>query len=126
MQEKPLRHLLHVDFDSSASMTRSEILRAAGFVVDTVHSAVDSLKAFPLLSFSAVLVHESIRFQAGTGLVRLLKELRPNIPVIILHASEVTDPGGDATFCTFKSPADLITLMKEQLGNTRSYCKTAM
>jgi DNA-binding response OmpR family regulator len=125
VREKPLRHLLHVDFDSLASLTRSEILRGAGFAVQTVHSAVDCLKEFALPSFDAVLVHASIRYQSGTDLVPLLKKLHPNIPVIILHASEATEPGADAAFCILKSPGDLILLMEEQIGNARSYGKTA-
>jgi DNA-binding response OmpR family regulator len=125
VREKPLRHLLHADFDSLASLTRSEILRVAGFAVQTVHSAVDCLKEFARPSFDAVLVHASIRYQSGTDIVPLLKKLRPNIPVIILHASEATEPGADAAFCIFKSPGDLIVLMEEQIGNARSYGKTA-
>jgi CheY-like chemotaxis protein len=125
VREKPLRHLLHVDFDSLASLTRSEILCGAGFAVQTVHSAVDCLKEFALPSFDAVLVHASIRYESGRDLVLLLKKLRPNIPVIILHASEMTDPGADAAFYIFKSPGDLIVLMEEQIGNARSYGKTA-
>jgi len=125
VREKPLRHLLHVDFDSLASLTRSEILRGAGFAVQTVHSAADCLRESALASFDAVLVHATIRYQAGADLVPQLKKLCPNIPVIVLHASEMTEPGADATFCIFKSPGDLILLMKEQIGNARSYGKTA-
>lgn len=55
----------------------------------------------------------------------LLKKLRPTIPVIILHASEMTDPGADAAFYIFKSPGNLIVLTEEQIGNARSYGKTA-
>ncbi|HZD94107.1 MAG TPA: hypothetical protein VE133_07620 [Candidatus Sulfotelmatobacter sp.] len=124
MQEKPLRHLLHVDFDSFASRTRSEILRGAGFAVQTVYSTVDCLRELELAPFDAVLVHASIRYHSGADLVPLLKALHPNVPIIILHFSETTEPGGDATFCTFRPPGDLIMLMEEKIGK-KFYGKTA-
>ena len=88
-REKPLL-VLCVDDEKPALFLRSAVLASAGYKVLTASSSGEALQIFRENSVDLVITDHLLVGATGTALARQIKELRPQVPVVIL--SGVVDP----------------------------------
>lgn len=83
MKTKPI---LIVDDESSMRMMLAESLMSCGYEVETLGNGTDALKEFQKDKFEIVITDMKMPGMSGTDLLRGIKEISPEVPVIIITA----------------------------------------
>jgi DNA-binding NtrC family response regulator len=103
-----------------AISARKLVIETAKFNVVTAYSAaeaLDLLEQFPKLS--ACIVHSDIRDLTCATLVKKVKNLRPEMPVIVLSTNAGRRCKGADYHVPSQSPEQLLELLRERFGDPR-------
>jgi DNA-binding response OmpR family regulator len=116
------RRVLLIDDDPVQLRVREAVLRGAGLAVDvatTADSALALLRSSSADSIGAIVTDHIMPGTSGAVFVRKLREVKPEIPVIVISGmAEAEDEyeGLDITFRTKPCPPpELIGLVRERL-----------
>jgi DNA-binding response OmpR family regulator len=105
---------LVIDPEHSGSIsTRKLIIETAKFNVITAYSgaeALETLQKFPAVS--GIVLDAAIKDTPCTDLVRTLKQVRKNIPIIAVGAPRATECDGADHFLDSFDPARLLDLLR--------------
>jgi CheY-like chemotaxis protein len=117
------KRVLLIDDDPVQLRVREAVLRDAGVPVDvatTADSALALLRSSSGDSIGTIVTDHIMPGISGAIFVRRLRELKPDIPVIVISGmleAEDEYEGLDVTFRTKPCrPPELIALVKERLG----------
>jgi two-component system, OmpR family, response regulator CpxR len=91
-KESPLV-ILCVDDEKPALFLRSAVFTSAGYKVLTAGSSVEALQVFAENHVDLVITDHLLVGATGTALAKEIKQLRPQIPVVIL-SGVVDEPEG--------------------------------
>jgi DNA-binding NtrC family response regulator len=91
--EKPIANLLVVDDDSDIVYVLKQSLLKNGFLVNAFTNPEDALQNFQSDSKDYCLMVSDIRMPglSGIGLARKVKEINPNVKVILMTSIEIRD-----------------------------------
>ena len=91
--EKPIANLLVVDDDSDIVYVLKQSLLKNGFLVNAFTNPEDALQNFQSNSKDYCLMVSDIRMPglSGIGLARKVKEINPNVKVILMTSIEIRD-----------------------------------
>ena len=94
-KDKPLGRLLVVDDDPDTILALKIGLLDYGFLVDAFTNPQEALQSFKANAESYCLVLLDIKMPAlsGTQLAKKVKEVNPNVKVLLLTALEIRDNG---------------------------------
>jgi len=119
------RRVLLIDDDPIQLRVREAVLRDAGLPVDvatTADSALALLRSSSADTIGAIVTDHIMPGTSGAVFVRQLRDLRPDIPVIVISGmAEAEDEyeGLDITFRTKPCPPpELISLVRQKLHRT--------
>jgi DNA-binding NtrC family response regulator len=92
-EDKPLANLLVVDDDSDIAQVLKQGLLKNGFLVNTFTNPEEALQNFQSNSEDYCLMLSDIRMPgiSGIKLARRVKEINPNVKVILLTSFEIKD-----------------------------------
>jgi len=98
------RHLviLCVDDEKPALFLRSAVLTSAGYKVLTASSSGEALQVFRENDVDLVITDHLLVGATGTALAKQIKELRPQVPIVIL-SGVIDEPEGMAAANLFLS-----------------------
>ena len=120
------KRVLLIDDDPVQLRVREAVLREAGVPVDvatTADSALALLRSGSSDSIGAIVTDHIMPGTSGAVFVRLLRELKPGIPVIVISGmAEAEDEyeGLDISFRTKPCPPpELISLVRLKLNESR-------
>src|SRR5438067_11218985 len=91
-KEEPIV-ILCVDDEKAASFLRSAVLTSAGYKVLTASSSGEALQIFRENDVDLVMTDHLLVGATGTALAKQIKELRPQVPIVIL-SGVVEEPEG--------------------------------
>src|SRR3954463_3305008 len=94
--------ILCVDDEKPALFLRSAVLTSAGYEVLTANSAGEALQVFSENKVDLVITDHLLAGATGTALAKQIKELRPQVPIVIL-SGVVDEPEGMASANLFLS-----------------------
>ena len=83
---EPTNPILVVDDEVEMRIAMSTTLKRCGFKVDLSHSAADAINKFKKKDFSLVITDMTMPKKSGVELLKDIKSVNPNIPVIIMTA----------------------------------------
>ena len=91
--DKPLANLLVVDDDSDISYVLKQGLQKNGFLVSAFTNPEEALKKFQSNSGDYCLMLSDIRMPgiSGIRLARKVKEINPNVKVVLMTSFEIND-----------------------------------
>jgi CheY-like chemotaxis protein len=78
---------LCIDDDDISLRVRKFLLASAGFNVLTANSGEDGLELFKLNPIELVIADHFLSDRTGTEIAREMKELKPEVPILILSAA---------------------------------------
>jgi CheY-like chemotaxis protein len=78
--------ILCVDDEAAVLFTQTAILQAAGFRVFTAESGVEAISIFQAEQVDVVIMDYSMAGMNGITAAKKMKELKPNVPIIIVSA----------------------------------------
>jgi CheY-like chemotaxis protein len=86
--EPAIRRILLVDDEKALLEVQSEILRRLGYCVASNHNAAAALELFAgnPREFDLIITDEIMPGMAGSEMCRRMREVRPEIPIIIVTA----------------------------------------
>jgi len=79
--------ILCIDDDDISLRVRKFLLASAGFNVLTANSGEDGLELFKLNPIELVIADHFLSDRTGTEIAREMKELKPEVPILILSAA---------------------------------------
>jgi CheY-like chemotaxis protein len=94
--------ILCVDDEKPALFLRSAVLTSAGYEVLTANSAGEALQVFSENKVDLVITDHLLAGATGTALAKQIRELRPQVPIVIL-SGVVDEPEGMASANLFLS-----------------------
>ena len=83
--------LLYIEDNEKLARNTSASLRDAGFVVDAVHTAADSLHSAKSFEYDAVILNLGLPDSDGLDLLPRIKQVTPQTPVIICTARDALE-----------------------------------
>jgi CheY-like chemotaxis protein len=81
------RHILCIDDAEVALQVRKLIFQHAGYDVTTSLSGEEALEIFRSQVFDIVIADHFLTDKTGTEIAREMKELRPEVPILIVSAA---------------------------------------
>lgn len=118
----PANRVLLIDDDPLQLRVREAVLRDAGLQVDVAtspDSALALLRTDTTKSIGAVVTDHIMPGATGDVFVRMLRELRPNIPVIVISGLAEAEDEYEGLNVRFRMkpcpPPELISLVRESL-----------
>ena len=79
--------ILCIDDDDIALRVRKLLLASVGFNVLTANSGEDGLELFKQNPIELVIADHFLSDKTGAGIAREMKELKPEVPILILSAA---------------------------------------
>jgi DNA-binding NtrC family response regulator len=116
---RPRPRVLSISSDETVLDTRNRVLTFAGFEVVGCLQAISALEIFRNASFDAVILGDSMPPGMGLIVLRGLKEMSPNVPVVVIHLpGELTEQmqEADAVCGSLDGPERLISTVASVLG----------
>lgn len=83
--------LLYIEDNEKLALNTSASLRDAGFVVDVVHTGEDALHCVKSFEYNAIVLDLGLPDQDGLQVLRQIKDLSPQTPIIICTARDALD-----------------------------------
>ena len=83
--------LLYVEDNEKLALNTSDSLRDAGFVVDVVHTAEDTIYAAKSFQYDAIVLDLGLPDRDGLSILPELKAVTPKTPVIICTARDALE-----------------------------------
>lgn len=102
-ESRPYR-ILCVDDEASGLKLRQIILERKGFLVSAAANVSEALALFNSREFHLVITDHLLGRETATAMVREMKRLKPNVPIIML--SGTTEPEADEGIDAFISKAE--------------------
>ena len=87
------QRILCIDDAEVALQVRKLIFQQAGYDVTTALSGEDALKMFKTEEVDLVIADHFLSDKTGTEIAREMKELRPQIPILLVSAAADRPPG---------------------------------
>lgn len=111
-------HILCVDDAEVALQVRKLVFQHAGYEVTTALSGEDALRIFRTQAIDIVIADHFLTDKTGTEVAREMKQLHPEIPILIVSAA-TDQPSGvefaDGFIAKGESPAALLKTIAELL-----------
>ena len=118
--QKPQRpHILCIDDAEVALQVRRLIFERAGYEVTTSLSGEDALEIFKQRPVDLVIADHFLSDKTGTEIAREMKELRPQVPILIISAATEKPPGlefADGFLAKGESPQTLLNTIASLLA----------
>jgi DNA-binding NtrC family response regulator len=111
--------ILSISSDITVSDSRNRVLEFSGFEVVGNFQGLEALDRFKSEHFDVVIIGDSLPSEVRLQLVRDLKEMKPEVPVVVIHRSG--DSGedvneADADFESLDGPRRLIEVVSSLIG----------
>src|SRR5581483_222873 len=100
-----LPRVLSISRNPRLLATRNDALAIAGYSVASPKKPLDAIEQFGRSQFDAVIIGCSVQPELRNKLIRRLRELKPNLPIVFAHAAESQDePLADVTVDAEEDP----------------------
>ena len=111
--------ILCIDDDDISLRVRKLLLASAGFNVLTANSGEDGFELFKQHPIELVIADHFLSDKTGTEIAREMKELKPEVPILILSAAAETIDGlefADGFLSKGKSPEVVLNTIARLLA----------
>ncbi len=123
---KPANRVLLIDDDPLQLRVREAVLRDAGIEIDvatTAESALALLRSEAGQNIATIVTDHIMPGASGAVFVRALREIKPQVPVIVISGLAEAEDEYDGMDVRFRTkpcpPPELIALVKKSLAGQR-------
>jgi DNA-binding NtrC family response regulator len=107
------RRILSVSANTRLLVTRNDTLSLAGYNVVSPHSPEDTAELLARSHFDAVVIGHSVPADTRTKIIRAVRQIAPNVPVIFVYIGPTDDQEPLADFSVeVTDPVNLIRALE--------------